>query len=404
MPPFHLLVFALLPSMAATATTEKPAGIDATLTPTTGKCLDPNNDPCICNNCGGSMGSAGCASANGGCCYYYSMGYLNTKDGAPGNEKWMCTSWHPATRKITVNAGGPKIKDQKTGLYSYNPERVCKTGAGEKSYGKAGVVHLPFTCEEGAQSPCDECALDSLKRISEPRSAYVTVGQDIHLPGECAVCRKGYTLHPQTKGCCPDDGTWDLGERDNTCSAVRRSRGMGMPADGGYCECRGCAAAPAGQGKKGCGSLNGGCCWYSEDNGGTCTDTKLPGMTAPQKVCHVLRGDAQQPRPSSQWSCTAGVNEPCMECGGYSWNASKGPRQCTRCNEGYELIEELGSCCRTDSWGMMHVLLFLVIFIGIGGLGFVGIQKYSSGAGSGSQSTNGYSARGLAGRAGDFGL
>jgi hypothetical protein len=50
---------------------------------------------------------------------------------------------------------------------------------------------------------------------------------------------------------------------------------------------------------------------------------------------------------------------------------------------------------------MMHVLLFLVIFIGIGGLGFVGIQKYSSGAG---QSTNGYSARGLAGRAGDFGL
>ena len=54
---------------------------------------------------------------------------------------------------------------------------------------------------------------------------------------------------------------------------------------------------------------------------------------------------------------------------------------------------------------MMHVLLFLFIFIGGGGLGFVGIQKYSSGgSSSSSQSTNGYSARGLAGRAGDFGL
>ena len=299
------------------------------------QCADPNYDPCRCEGCDDSMQESGCTSMNGGCCYYYSTGYLNPKDGTSKNQQWTCSAFHPASKGIEVNAGGKAIQDPKTKLFSYNPERVCYSGAGESG---STVVHIPFLCQEGAQSPCDVCSLDSLKRISEPKVAYVGWPRDevsTALPGECKVCREGYTLHPLTKGCCPNDGSWDLGERDQTCSAVRRSRGMGMPADGGYCQCRGCAPSPAGQGQKGCGTQNGGCCWYSEDNGGTCTDTKLPGMTKPQRVCNIFRGDSTDTRPPSVWECMAGANEPCAMCGGYDYNATEqAKRPCTKCNAG----------------------------------------------------------------------
>ena len=360
--------------------------------------MDENNDPCTCEECDGVNGALGCTSANGGCCYYYSTGYLNPKDGTSRNEKWMCTSWHPVTRGITVNAGGEKVKDPETGEFYYNPKRVCMTGSGESG---TSVVHLPFICEEGAQSPCDQCELDSLKRISEPKEVYAGWPNTVKLPGECKVCREGYTLHPETKGCCPNDGTWNLGEKDNTCSAVRSSRGV--EADGGYCECRGCAAAPAGQGEKGCGSVNGGCCWYSELNGGTCTDIKISEMS--KKICNILRGDVQHPQPSSEWECASGVNEPCLECGDRNWNVSiMGKRQCTKCNKGYDLIKELGSCCLKDEWSILHVFVVFVMCIGFGGLVCVGVSMCIKGHSNGSNDDGGYNARGLAGRAGDFGL
>ena len=48
------------------------------------------------------------------------------------------------------------------------------------------------------------------------------------------------------------------------------------------------------------------------------------------------------------------------------------------------------------------MVVFVFIFIGIGGLGYVLLQKYTnSSGGSGSSS---YNERGLASRAGDFGL
>ena len=380
----------------------------------TGQCMDPEQDPCHCEGCTDSMGSAGCISANGGCCYYYSTGYLNPKTGDPGNQNWQCTAYHPSSKGIPVNAGGSKLQDTTTKLFFYNPLRLCMTGSGENH---GDVVSVPLICEEGAQSPCDICELDSLTRTTDvsARSTYVPFPLTldyVKLAGECKVCREGYTLHPLTKGCCPNDGTWDLGEDDNTCSSVHRSRGMGMPADGGYCECRGCAPAPAGKGSNGCGTTAGGCCWYSEDNAGTCTDTVLPGMTKPQKVCNILPPKNSE-KPISSWECIAGVNEPCASCGGYIFEADingtkqgnalpvEKHRRCTKCNVGYELIKEIGSCCKTDAWGVLHLLVMMFICIGVVGLGYVGWLKMSS---NGSGSNGSYSERGLAGRAGDFGI
>ena len=392
--------------LAAAPSESDDVATSSELLQTSGRCDDPTFDPCTCVGCDGSMGASGCTSANGGCCYYYSTGWLNKKDGESKNQQWTCSAFHPHSRGIVVNAGGKKQKDEK-GLYYYNPLRICFTGNGENG---DKVVHLPFVCEEGAHTPCEQCALDSLERISKPKEAYVgwdannQKSKEIQLPGECKTCGEGYKLHPLTRGCCPDDGTWEQGEHDVTCSALRRNRGFGMPADGGYCECRGCGAPPTGLGKKGCGSKDGGCCWFSVDKGGTCTDTKLPGMTDPTRVCNILNGDKENPKPSSQWQCTAGVNEPCLECGGYGWNVSLVPvRVCTKCNVGYELIDELGSCCKSDSYDFLHVLLFLVVFVCVGGAGYVAMQKFNS-KGSGSGSGSGYTERGMAGRAGDYGL